>query len=375
MGRSKDREGTVAVAMSGGVDSSLTAMLLADRGYDVIGFTMLLHDEGEREDLPAVLSNRCCGSADSAARARDAAIRAGGRHHVVDARRKFEEYVLEDFEQEYALGRTPNPCIRCNTYLKWGFLVEQADRRGIEYIATGHHARVHEDAERGFVLRRAADPGKDQSYALWGVPRKLLERTLLPIGEFRKSEVRALAARHGLAAADMPDSQEICFIPSDDYRDYLKGRLGEHGSHDLKVAMTPGDIVDADGSVLGRHEGVACFTIGQRHGMGIASGHPLFVTRLDPGTGTVVVGKEKDLLRNKFAAGGANWVSIDPPRESFRAGVRIRYSSEAAPALVEPGERGTFTVTFDEPQRAITPGQSAVVYRDEIVLGGGIIIE
>ncbi|MCK4771606.1 MAG: tRNA 2-thiouridine(34) synthase MnmA [Candidatus Latescibacteria bacterium] len=370
-----ERRGTVAVAMSGGVDSSLTALLLAEQGYEVVGLTMLLHDEEERGDASAVLSHRCCGTADSAVRAREAALKAGGRHFTIDARAEFEKHVLDDFEREYSLGRTPNPCIRCNTYLKWGFLFEQARERGIEFFATGHHARIARGEKNGFLLKTATDPDKDQSYALWGIPRRLLGQTLLPIGEMPKSQVRALAARHGLAAAYVPDSQEICFIPSDNYRDYLEKRLSEIGSLSLERAMMPGDVVDAGGNVLGRHRGVAHFTVGQRHGLGVAAGYPLFVTRLDPSTGTVVVDEERGLWRSEFSAGGANWVSIDPPDEPFRARVRIRYSSTAAPALVSPGGRDYFTVTFDEPQRAITPGQSAVIYRNEIVLGGGIILE
>ncbi len=361
--------------MSGGVDSSLTALLLADQGYKVVGFTMILHREGEWDDTASVFAQRCCGSTDSIGRAREAAYRAGGEHYAVDARSEFERYVLMDFEQEYSLGRTPNPCIRCNTFMKWGFLVEQARRRDIEYIATGHHARITVEKNGEFTLRSAVDSGKDQSYALWGVPRNLLKHTLLPIGEMQKNEVRAIARRYGLAAADMPDSQEICFITSGSYREYLEQRQADSDSPKLALALTPGDIMDRDGKVVGRHDGIARFTIGQRHGLGIAAGHPLFVTSLDPATSTVTVGEEDDLWSRELSAGQANWVSIDPPTGPFRGEVRIRYNSRAAPALVSPKNRTGFEVEFDELQRAITPGQSAVVYRDEIVLGGGVILE
>ena len=365
----------VAVAMSGGVDSSLTALLLADQGYEVVGFTMILHREGEWDETASVFSQKCCGSTDSIGRAREAAYRAGGEHYAVDARSEFERYVLMDFEQEYSSGRTPNPCIRCNTFMKWGFLVQQARQQDIEYIATGHHARIAVEKNGGFTLRTAVDSGKDQSYALWGVPRDQLKHTLLPIGEKKKSEVRDLARRHGLAAADMPDSQEICFITSGTYREYLERRQADSDLPLLVLALTPGNIVDRDDRVVGRHEGVARFTIGQRHGLGISTGHPLFVTRLDPATSTITVGDEDDLLKRRLTAGQANWVSIDPPKESFRGEVRIRYNGQAASALVIPKNGTGFEVEFNEPQRAITPGQSAVVYRDEIVLGGGVILE
>jgi tRNA-specific 2-thiouridylase len=361
--------------MSGGVDSSLTALLLADEGYRVVGFTMILHREGEWDDSVSLLAQRCCGSSDSISRARDAASRAGGEHCSIDARAEFERYVLNDFEREYSLGHTPNPCIRCNTFMKWGFLVEQARQRDIEYIATGHHARITEEGKGDFTLRRAVDSGKDQSYALWGIPRDLLKSTLLPIGEMQKREVRALARRHRLASADMPDSQEICFIPSDNYREYLERRQAESGSVQLTQALTPGDIVNMEGKVVGQHKGVARFTIGQRHGLGISAGRPLFVIHLDPANSTVTVGEEENLWRDGLSAAGTNWVSIDPPAEPFRAEIRIRYNSRPAPALVIPQNQDGFRVEFDEPQKAITPGQSAVIYRDEIVLGGGVILE
>ena len=370
----EEARGTVAVAMSGGVDSSLTALLLAERGHEVIGLTMLLHDEDGMEDTDAVQLHRCCGGADDAARAREAALKAGGRHYVIDARAEFEKAVLRDFEREYCAGRTPNPCVRCNTYLKWGFLLEHARARGADYFATGHHARIARDEKGAFILKTAVDPHKDQGYALWGIPQQLLEHTLLPIGEIPKSRVRELAARYGLAAAYVPDSQDICFIPSDDYRDFLLKRLDEQGSKDLAQAMAPGDIVDVGGVVLGRHGGVARYTMGQRRGLGIAAGRPLYVTRLDPATRTVMVDEEDGLWGSELCVGETNWVSIDPPAEPFRAQVRIRYNSAAAPALVIPTDPGSFRVVFDEPQRAITPGQSVVVYHDEIVLGGGIIL-
>ncbi len=365
--------GKVAVAMSGGVDSSLAALLLAEEGWEVIGFTLHLHDEGDRQSGDEVESRRCCGSSDMIARARQATLKAGGRHHVIDARREFEALVIRDFEREYAAGRTPNPCVRCNTWLKWGFLLEQSREFGADHFATGHHARILVDAGGDPALARAVDPLKDQSYALWGIPRARLSKTLLPIGEMTKGEVRDLAARHGLKAADVPDSQEICFVIGDDYREFLQQRLAGGQDAELARAFEPGDIVDADGEVLGRHAGIARYTVGQRHGLGIAAGRPLYVERLDREERRVVLGDGSGLLSGELQAKQANWVSVDAPRDSFPAGVMIRYGSEAAPALVYPeGEEG-FRVVFEKPQRAVVPGQSAVLYGDEIVLGGGVI--
>ena len=368
----KDR-GKVAVAMSGGVDSSLAALLLAEQGYEVMGFTLLLHDEGERGSSEAVSKNRCCGSADMVARARQATLKAGGDHHVIDGRHEFETMVIRDFEREYAVGRTPNPCVRCNSWLKWGFLRDKAEEFGADYFATGHYARVITTGEKTRDLATGIDPLKDQSYALWGISRHLLANTLLPIGEKTKAEVRALASRLDLKAAGVPDSQEICFIIDDDYRTFLEQRAGSEGLGNLAHALEPGDILDHDGNVLGRHGGTARYTIGQRHGLGIAGGKPLYVERLEPEKRIVIMGDGSGLLSDELLATDVNWVSSITLRESIRAAVKIRYNGDSAPALITPEGEGTFRVTFDEPQRAITPGQSAVVYDGEIVLGGGVI--
>ncbi len=367
--------GTVAVAMSGGVDSSLTALLLAEQGYEILGFTLRLHDEGDGINAtPEQGARRCC-AVDGAERAREAALRAGGRHYVLDARREFERAVLEDFEREYALGRTPNPCVRCNTHLKWGFLIQHARRLGASWFATGHHARIATGNDDYPVLKTGRDPGKDQGYALWGIPRRHLLWTLLPIGELQKSEVRELAARHELASAWMPDSQEICFVPSNDYRDFLWKRLdgGEVRKPDLARALQPGNIVDSDGRVLGRHGGVANYTVGQRRGLGVATGVPLYVEGLDTITQTVRVGNGSGLLRGELNAEEANWVSIENPTRPFAAEVLIRYNGTRCRAEIIPDGPRSFRVVFESPQRAVTPGQSVVVYDGDVVLGGGVI--
>ncbi|MFO7768600.1 MAG: tRNA 2-thiouridine(34) synthase MnmA [bacterium] len=371
------RRGVVAVAMSGGVDSSLTALLLAEQGYEVMGFTLLLHDEGDGISAEGAGRERRCCAATGAARARQAALRAGGWHRVLDAREAFRASVMEDFKRQYALGRTPNPCVRCNTYVKWGLLIEHARRLGADWFATGHHARVVREGGHT-LLKRGADRQKDQGYALWGIPRRSLERTLLPVGELDKSRVRELAGRWGLAAAGVPDSQEICFIPSDDYRHFLRDRVRrdrEAGSLDeeLERALRPGEIVDEEGKVVGRHDGTALYTVGQRRGLGVAAGRRLYVHATDPERGTVRIGGEEGLLTPSLTASGANWVSIDPPAEPFRADVQIRYNGTPAAARIDPAGSGTFRVLFDGPQRAVTPGQSAVLFDGDVVLGGGVI--
>ncbi len=370
--------GVVAVAMSGGVDSSLTALLLAEQGWQVVGFTLLLHDEGDGVNVsPRGRDRRCC-HLEGAERARQAALRAGGEHHVLDVRAAFQETVIADFEREYARGRTPNPCVRCNTFLKWGLLYEHGLRLGAGMFATGHHARVdagsaREDGSTHPRLLRARDPDKDQSYALWGIPRSHLAHTLLPVGELTKQEVRARAAAYGLAAADVPDSQEICFVLGD-YRDFLAGRVAAgRAQPGLDGAFAPGDIVDGEGQVVGRHGGTARYTIGQRRGLGVATGRPLFVEAIDPTTHTLRVGDGEGLLRREMTVEEANWVSSDPSSGPLRAEVHIRYNDPGAPAEVRPAGSHRFEVLFDEPQRAVTPGQSAVVYQGEVVLGGGVI--
>jgi len=312
---------------------------------------------------------------EGAERAREAARRAGGEHRLLDVRGVFEKAVLADFEREYARGRTPNPCVRCNTHLKWGFLIAHARQWGAEWFATGHHARIDRGGAEGVCLRRGLDQEKDQTYALWGIPYAHLARTLLPIGELTKTEVRRRAEQYGLAAAAVPDSQEICFVPGDDYRAFLERRLRDDpsGRDDLARALTPGPIVDTEGRQLGLHGGTAHFTIGQRRGLAVAAGRRLYVEEIEAETRTVRVGGEEGLLRDRLRAEEANWLLPEPPSVPFEAQVCIRYNSRAVPARIEPLDRTRFAVSLREPQRAVTPGQSVVVYQQERVLGGGVI--
>jgi len=357
--------GRVVVAMSGGVDSGLAALLLAEAGYEVIGITLQLYETADGR-----------GSGAEAASAREAVEAAGGTHHLIDARQRFRELVISGFASEYAAGRTPNPCVRCNEQIKWAILEQAARTHRAAYMATGHYARTGTGAD-GPVLMTARDTGKDQSYVLWRIGRPALAATLFPLGEMTKEEVRARSRRHGLTAAGRDESQDICFIPAGDYGTFLDGLAAEIDDADtaaaLRSALTPGEIVDLEGGILGTHRGIARYTIGQRHGLGIAAGHPLYVIALDPAARRVVVGEESVLKQRSLLASGAVWTSIEPPAEPFRAEARVRYRGARTPAFITPGAGDSFTVRFEREQRAAAPGQSVVLYDGEIVLGGGII--
>jgi len=343
-----------AVAMSGGVDSSVTAALLLEQGYEVIGLTMRLDD-----DLPPD------GLTEAARDARLVAETLGIPHQVVDLREIFRERVIRPFLAAYARGETPNPCIECNHYLKFGVLLERALELGATHLATGHYACVAEEGGR-FVLRKARYAQKDQSYVLFNLREADLSRILLPLGEFRKSEVRALAERLGLPVAQKPESQEICFVPDDDYHAYLAQHAPE--------ALQPGEIVDTSGRVLGRHRGVPLYTIGQRRGLGIAAPEPLYVTRLDSPGRRVIVGSNAEVFAPGLLAGKWNWLVPECAGQAeVRAAAKIRYHHEAAPCRALPQADGRMRIEFSDPQRAVSPGQSVVLYDGDRVLGGGII--
>ena len=358
-----DENKTVVVGMSGGVDSSLTAALLKERGYDVIGVTMRLADESR--DFAA--NDRGCCSLAAVDDARRVSQIIGIPHYVMDFKELFRETVIDDFLSEYSKGRTPNPCIRCNRFVKFGGLLERAMELGANYVATGHYARIEQDGEGRWLLKKGIDPQKDQAYALYHLDQHSLAHFLMPLGAFHKTETRRMAEERGLPVAHKPDSQEICFVPDDDYKAYLK----EHAPG----CLHPGDIVDMDGHVLGHHDGVPLYTIGQRKGLGIAAEHPLYVVRLDMEKNQVVVGGAGEVFSRGLIASDLSWIAMDALHEPLHVTAKVRYGKREGAATVEPMEHGRVRVTFAEPQRAVTPGQSVVFYDGDIVVGGGLIDE
>jgi tRNA-specific 2-thiouridylase len=342
----------VAVAMSGGVDSTVAAALLKEEGYEVIGLWMQVLEHQEDPSFRHALSS---------------AETLGIPLFSIDLRESFQTEVIDYFLQEYLVGRTPNPCVICNPRIKFGPLMEQGVELGAERFATGHYARTRWDsAKKRFVLLKGIDAEKDQSYFLWGLTQEQLGQCLFPNGEFTKAQVRKEAKKRGLPATERAESQEICFIPHGDYRDFLHKSLQRNGD-------AGGEIVDKTGQVLGQHGGIFGFTIGQRRGIGIPSRRPYYVLRIDPPTNTVVVGHKEDLMAGGLVAHGMHWVSIPPPRKEFRGVGRIRYRHAGAACGVTPRGDNEVVIRFDEPQEAITPGQALVLYQEDCLLGGGWI--
>ena len=360
----------VVVAMSGGVDSSVAALLLCRQGYDVVGVTMKLYSLDET-DLPAHYQG-CC-TLDDVEDARRVCQRLGVPHYVLNVQQEFQTHVIDYFRAEYSRGRTPHPCIACNDKIKFNFLSTRAAALDAQYVATGHYARIQAGPD-GFVLRKGVDAAKDQSYVLFGMGQSELAHSLMPVGDYSKEEIRRLAQEAELVNADKPDSQDICFIPSGDYKAFLKNHGGQQ----------PGEIVDLDGTVVGQHHGIEFFTVGQRRGLGLAAGSAgqsaKYVIRVEPDTRQVVIGPDSALYRESMWVSRVNYVQGTPVGTSgstpgatpMEVSVKIRYKASEAPAVLHPDGDGALVV-FNEPQRALTPGQAAVFYQGDILVGGGTI--
>ena len=355
--------------MSGGVDSSVTALLMQEQGYACTGVTMRLYDEsrqyvgGDALGAPPVPTGNNAASDE----ARIVADRLSIPFRIIDLTEDFACEVIENFVSSYEAGETPNPCVDCNRELKFGRLLAYAAKLGCDVLATGHYARTRYDEASGrWQLLRAADPAKDQSYVLYGLTQAQLARVRFPLGEMRKSETRARAAEAGFANADKPDSQDICFVPDGDYGAFIERWRG--------VASLPGDILDEQGQVIGQHKGMARYTIGQRKGLEVAAGHPVYVLAKDPERNTVTLGDEAGLYHKGLLARNVNWVSVAPTAEPLRALVKTSYRSPGSPAQIQQRADGLLQVNFDAPIRAATPGQAVVAYNNDLVLAGATIV-
>lgn len=366
---------TIAVAMSGGVDSSTVAAMLRAEGHNVVGLTMQLWNQRRlagHPGMPEHVQGRCC-SIDDVYDARRVAEDLGIPYYVVNHEERFENDVVRPFVEEYLSGRTPIPCSLCNNHLKFDQLLVTARQIGADLLATGHYARCEFDPERNrWLLKRAADVTKDQTYFLFGLTQEQLSRTRFPLGEMTKPQVRDVARQHQLALAEKPDSQEICFVPSGDYKKFIDAYLAEQGE---SLPDTSGEIVTREGEVLGRHTGIHNFTVGQRKGLGVATGSPLYVIQINGELGKVTVGDNNDLMASTLIAHKLNWIAMENLQSPIRVHAKIRHRHDPAAAVVERGNDGEVRVTFDEPQRAITPGQAVVFYDGDLVVGGGWIAE
>ena len=347
----------VVVAMSGGVDSSVAAALLKEEGYEVIGVTMQIWPPDSRK------FGGCCGVA-AIEDARKVAHTLGIPHYVMNLRDVFAEKVINNFIDEYRRGRTPNPCVRCNQHIKFDALLEKARGLGVDFIATGHHARIEKEKGR-YLLKKGLDRNKDQSYFLYALTQEQLSRSLMPIGKLTKEKVREIARALILPVASKPQSQEICFIPDDDYCGFIKDNI--------PGAAKPGPILDEKGKALGTHRGIISHTIGQRKGLGIAAGEPLYVIAIDPERNAIVVGPKEKAFRDELVASGLNWIAFETPAYPLPTRARIRYRHPEAEAVVTPLGEDRVNVKFTRPQMAITPGQAVVFYDEDVVVGGGTI--
>ncbi|WP_406545004.1 tRNA 2-thiouridine(34) synthase MnmA [Pseudobutyrivibrio sp.] len=348
------------IAMSGGVDSSVAALLMKEKGYDCIGCTMKLY---ANEDINVCATNTCC-SLDDVEDAKSVARRLSMPHYTFNFQDRFRETVINDFINCYENGMTPNPCIQCNKHMKFSELYRRALELGCDKVVTGHYVRIRK-CDNGYQLLKGLDDNKDQSYVLYNMTQEELAHTDFPLGELTKDEVRKIAESNDFINANKPDSQDICFVPDGDYVSALKRFTGKE--------YEPGEFVDADGNVLGQHKGIVGYTIGQRKGLGISAVHPLYVTKLDVPNNKVVLGKNEDLFTRDVYVKDINWIGPDETPERFSCKAKVRYRMAEQPCQVEKTGPTCAKIIFDEPQRAITPGQSAVFYDGEVVLGGGII--
>ncbi len=352
----------VVVGMSGGVDSSVAAWLLKKQGYDVIGVTMQIWQE---EDPGSIEENGGCCGLSAVEDARRVADAIGIPHYVMNFRDIFKEKVIRNFISEYQAARTPNPCIVCNRFVKWEALLEKSIAIGADKIATGHYAKLARTPEGRYAVAVSDTARKDQTYALYSLTQEQLARTLFPLGSYDKTQIRQMAQDAGLIVANKPDSQDICFVPDGDYQSFIEKETGFKGR--------PGAFVDKTGKTIGRHKGITAYTIGQRKGLNLAMGHPVYVTGLDPERNEVIIGENEDLFYRTLTASHINCMAVASFEEPVKLTGKIRYNHKGAPCTAQKTGPDTLTVTFDEPQRAITPGQALVLYKGDLVAGGGII--
>lgn len=349
----------VMVGMSGGVDSSVAAALLKEQGYEVIGATMQIWQDDKKDD------NGSCCSLSAVDDARRVANKLGIAYYVLNFKEIFNQKIINYFVNEYLNGRTPNPCIACNRYIKFGEFLDKAKEMGIDYVATGHYAKVEKVSDR-YLLKKSASLSKDQTYPLYNLTQNQLAHTLFPLANYEKTEVREIAKKMGLGVFNKPDSQDICFVLDQNYAAFIEEQTG--------VKMKPGNFVDKSGNILGKHKGIYHYTIGQRKGLGVATGEPIFVCRIDVGKNEIVLGNEADILSQSFYVTDLNFITVDSLDQPIEANVKIRYGAKEVPASLIPIDQGRrLQVICKEPQRAVTKGQSAVFYQNDLVLGGGVI--